>query len=179
MSYENAIMKMRRLEDNGYLDYGDGSVKYSYDPNLYIRWFSDMDRGTEEYLKGRIREVLLDEKVLFHLGYNLIICPHEDMKRIVESSRTYSEMAKRLNELPYLKSREVNGKLNMNLIAEAHGQRCSLDADLLEVFCEEVCDETIYYECHEGTYGTRYRYLHSEKCEDVEGIRNEIDQLLK
>lgn len=179
MSYEHAIMKMKKLEDNGYLNYGDNSVQYSYDPNLYIRWFSSMDRRTEEYLKGRIREVLLEERVLFRLGYNLVICPHEQMKSIVESAKTYSEMAKRLNNLPYLESREENGKLKMNIIAEAHGQRRNLDDELLEVFCNEVCDETIYYEYHTGTYGTKYRYLHSEKCEDIEGIRNEIDQLLK
>lgn len=180
MSYENAVKKIKKLENKGYLNYGDRSTEYSYDPNICYRWFTDMDNETESYLREKIKKMLIKEKVWFDLGYSLKICPHQQMKDIVESAETYAEMAQKLNKLPFISNaREQYGKIEMRINATANGKQSdNLAERLLQVFCEEICNDTIYYE-NTGSGSYMSHYLHSKKCEDIDNVKREIDKLFE
>lgn len=177
MSYENAVQQMKKLERKGYFSYGDSSTKYCLDPNVYCRFFTRiLDNDEEEYLKTKIREYLDKEDVVYNLSYSLQIVPDEEVISIVENAKTYSEMAMQLNRLPYVSANGSGGKLKFHFIASYNGKTERLNDSHLKMLCDK-CNDDIYCEMGESTYGKEYVYLHSRKCEDIDNFKNEIDEL--
>lgn len=175
MSYEKAIEQMRKLERKGYLSYGDSSVKYCLDGNVYCRFFTSiLDNDERKYLKDKMKEFLDNEDVIYHLSFSLEIVPHEEVIEIIENAHTYSDMAYNLNRLPYVSAHGYNGKLRFSFIASHDGKTTQLDDSLLKKLCDK-CSDDIFCEMDENHKD--YRYLHSRKCENLDNFKEEIDSL--
>lgn len=185
MSYESAIRKMRKLENAGYLK---RSCSWDEDDNIYSRHFGSLDNKTQEYLSQKIQETLEKEKVLFSLGNELVIIPHEKLINIIENSISYPEMVKKLSELPFIYASYQSHSNRLKIHIKAYynngfGDIVSHDytRKISKPLFKYCLSNNIITEIDKGeftSYGDTYKcYIKSKKCENFENTKKAIDAL--
>lgn len=185
MSYTNAINKMKKLENAGYLK---RTCSWDQDDNIYSRHFGTLDKKSLEYLKQKIQETLEKEKVLFSLGNELVIIPHKRLINIIEISLSYPEMVKQLSELPFIYAEYQSHYNRVEIQIRAYydngfGNIVSHDytRKMSKPLFKYCLSNNITTEIEEGeftSYGDTYRcYIKSKKCEDFNNVKQAIDDL--
>lgn len=171
MSYTNVKDKIDRLEEVGYLNRGDDSVEYmTKNPFIISRFFND-NTSTEgqKYFKQKLKEYLIEEKVLFQLNYSLLILPDFALSNIINGANSYSEMAFKLNKLEFVRVTSVKDDfVKIQFISQE--QRLLFNAQNLQF----ILDEGITAE-----NGDRNDIIiKSRKCDGV-NEKKQIDALFK
>lgn len=171
MGYWDAVKQMRKLEDAGYLRKGYKSCSDNED--IYYRFFASMKQETLDYLKEKINQALIDEKVIFNIGYALCIMRHKPIVKILENSMSYPEMSNSLKQLPYT---YISTHKTYPEIIIYGGKE----------YNENITDEIIYPLFKYGLSNNltleisgenKWFYIRSKKCENLENEKQAIDKL--
>lgn len=168
--YWGAVLKMRDLEDAGYLRSGYLSCKD--DINIYYRFFTSMDEETLKYLKEKINQALIKEKVIFNIDYGLCIIKHEPIVDIIENSMTYAEMSKKLAELPYTYISTHAIKPSINIYGGKEYNEDITD-DIIQPLFKYGLSDNIKLDVTKNNY----YYIRSKQCEDLNNAKRAIDKL--
>lgn len=172
MAYWDAVKQMRKLEDAGYLRRGYKSC--SNDENIYYRFFTSMKEETLKHLKTKINQALIDEKVIFNIGYGLCIIKHKPIVKILENSMSYPEMSKGLKQLPYTYISTHRPYPEIIIHGGKENNEHITDEIIRPLFKYGLSDDLTLE--ISGKDRKDY-YIKSKKCENLENEKQAIDKL--
>lgn len=136
MSYINAGQKIKELEKIGYLNKGDDSVRYlTSNTNFIYRFFNDnMSKEGARYLKQKLEEFLIKEKVMFQIGYSMAVIPHETLVKKISQANSYADMAFDVEKLDFIKvQRTTDEYMEFKFITNKVGRKdVYFDAEALQ-----------------------------------------------
>jgi len=171
MGYRKAYSQIKKLEDNGYLNKGDSSVTHlTHDINIIYRFFNDkMNEDDKKHLKRRLTNFLIDEEVLFGIGYSLVIIPHEPMVKIINNATSYLDMLE-LDKIPFIDVRDTTDK-GIVINFKFGGKRAYFSPETINF----ALDDGIRASNHDSRYGI---LITSEKCMGDKS-KEKIDKLFE
>ena len=172
MTYWDAVKQMRKLEDAGYLRRGYKSC--SDDGDIYYRFFESMKEETLNHLKTKINQALIDEKVIFNIGYGLCIMRHKPIVKILENSMSYPEMSNSLKQLPYTYISTHNIYPEIIIYGGKKYNERITDEIIHPLFKYGLSDDLTLEISGEDK---DWYYIRSKKCENLENEKQAIDKL--
>lgn len=180
MSYENAIKQMKKIENAGYLSKGDSSMKkYDDCKKMYRRSFPEEIMGESyRYLKEKIKNFLIEEKVLFQFHYRgILVFPAKEISKAINESKSYSEMFKKtrniFSDVPIISVDRFDKDQGLILLLNS----TYLDSETIKYVIKDHIDVTVSE--YDGYFYEEQICIKSSLCNNIEEERKVIDKLFE